>query len=150
MSSALSPIRPFVHPSGNIATLECPRWTPQKVHSGRSGLYDWLKTRGTGVYCSLSLLRARNRSLDQTMGRKCASPPAPRHFSLLIGCSRVKTCILDNVRGRISCERVANAKYALSTLQLTQRRTLCSCEGNGTRNQAGVGRDIRILYSRSS
>lgn len=41
-----------VRPSGSIAMLECPRWTPQKVHSGRSGLYDWLKTRGTGVRSS--------------------------------------------------------------------------------------------------
>lgn len=70
---------PSVRPSGSIATLECPRWTLQKVHSGRSGLYDWLKTRGTRVYST------HDRS---------AVPPRRKYESpmpTLIGRGRIKT-----------------------------------------------------------
>lgn len=72
-------VRPSIRPSGSIATLECPRWTSQKVHSGRSGLYDWLKTRGTGVYFSHDRSAIRQ---DESTSR-----PMPT----LIGRGRIKT-----------------------------------------------------------
>lgn len=81
----------FTRPSSSTATLECSRWTPQKVHTECSEFYDWLKTRGTAPL-SIAL------SSGETRVRVDTDIYRPEIHSIISHCKYMLVCVNERTR----------------------------------------------------